>query len=182
METICENSSWELVYLLRSRGHLEDHVSMAAIHSYLLACCRRIWDLLPDQGSREGIVIGEKYVRGQVSRNRLNDADWYSESSAFRFDYYKSTDSTISEYIERVCNNKKELERLLVPPSSIVDGNELELLKNAAYFANYALNYPWIHFGKAHKSSMQKMGLFMPIDLFYKMIPQNLIELVSKTA
>ena len=56
----CKESSWEIIFLLRENGYLKDPESMTMIQKYLLECCRRIWDLIPDSGSRKGVEAAEK--------------------------------------------------------------------------------------------------------------------------
>ena len=78
VDQACEESSWEIIYLLRERGHLKDPESMTIIQKYLLECCRRIWELLPDSGSRKGVEAAEKLSKGEISWEDAMETDWYS--------------------------------------------------------------------------------------------------------
>jgi len=174
----CKESSWEIVYLLRENGHLKDPESMNIIQKYFLECCRRIWPLLPDSGSRKGVEAAEKLCLGQISWEVAMDSDWYSEGSAFLFEYGKESDPEISEYIGQINLQRTIISRLLVPPVYMGGIDIKELLMDAAYFANTALNYPGISYGttRSHERSMREISKFLPLDLFKVMVPKSLIN------
>ena len=178
VDQVCEESSWEVIYLLRELGHLKDPESMTIIQKYLLECCRRIWELLPDSGSRKGVEAAEKLCRGEISWEDAMETDWYSEGAAFLFEYGKDTDPEISEYIGQINLQRTTIGRLLVPPVYMGEIDIKELLMEAAYFANTALNYPGISYGttKSHNQSMREISKFLPLDLFKIMVPNSLIN------
>jgi len=174
----CKESSWEIIFLLRENGYLKDPESMTMIQKYLLECCRRIWDLIPDSGSRKGVEAAEKLCRGEISWNVAIDTDWYSEGSAFLFEYGKDTDPEIAYYIGQINLQRTTIGSLLVPPTYMGSINIRELLMEAAYFANTALNYPGISYGttQSHEQSMRDISKFLPLDLFNIMVPNSLVR------
>jgi hypothetical protein len=174
----CEESAWEIIYLLKENGYLQDADSMTMIQKYFLECCRRRWDLLPDSGSRKGVEAAEKLCRGEISWEEAIATDWYSEGSAFLFEYGKDTDPEIIEYVGQINLKRTTIGRLLVPPVYMGSVDIKELLKDAAYFANEALNYPTISGGtpKSRKRSMRNISKFLPMDLFEIMVSSSLIK------
>jgi hypothetical protein len=56
------------------------------LQRYLLACCRRIWRLLPMEKSRRGIEITERYIKGTATREEFAEAEWHAEGAAFYVD------------------------------------------------------------------------------------------------
>ena len=176
----CKESAWEIIYLLREGGHLQDSGSMTIIQKYLLECCRRIWVLLPDSGSRKGVEAAEKLCRGEISWEKAVETDWYSEGSAFLFEYAKDSAPEVAEYIGQINLQRTTIGRLLVPPVYMGTIDIKELLMEAAYFANKALNYPTLHGGTAdgRRESMRNVGKFLPLDLFKIMVPDSLIKKV----
>ncbi|MEN7344377.1 MAG: hypothetical protein AAAFM81_15605 [Pseudomonadota bacterium] len=172
-------SAWEHVYRLQDvdgvftvvTGGLRDSAEVSSVHKYLLACCRRIWPLIPESGSRMGVEAGEKYCRGEISWKEARETDWHSEGSAFIFAYNEDDDPAVAPYIAQISQDRAAIERLLVPASSFASQSVRELLTDAAYFANFALCYPAIRFGKQSKKQLQSYGKFMPLELFEAMVP-----------
>lgn len=170
-----KKSACEIVLELKLGGYLSANEDMNAVHRYLLECCRRIWVLLPDEGSRNGVVAGEEYLRGRISWEQARKYDYGSEGSAFMFDYAEEGDQRVYEHINQ---NISSIHSLLVPPFDIADVSANRLLIDAAYFANFALLFPEIRFGKQCERDMRCRGKFMPIALFMKIMPRSLIEVV----
>ena len=171
-------SAWELIFLLKENGHLKDTESMMLIHRYFLECCRRIWILLPDSGSKKGVEAAEKYCSGEISWDEAYEVDWYSEASAFLFEQRKETDLAISHYIDEVKARKGEIGSMLVPPREIASSEIKDLLTDAAYFANKALNFPFVSGGtrESRKDSMRNIGKFLPLDLFNTLVPETKLK------
>lgn len=114
------------------------------LHRYYLACGRKIWKLLPQEESRGSIEVGELWVEGKASSLWLYRYDYHSEAAAFRIDYAES-DEEIAGILEAYHSIPRNELRSLLYPQDVVDSIEpRELLKQAAYFANYAMNYPRI--------------------------------------
>ena len=80
----------------------------------------------------------------------------------------------MSKYIDAVNENQAEYEALLCPPSKI--HNIHELLKDAAYFANYVLCYSRIRCGMNHKKTLEKHSKFMPEELFRKVVDKSIYQ------
>jgi len=115
---------------------------VAALHRYFVASCRRIWKLLPQDGSRRGVKIAERYLAGRATDEELSEVDWHVEGAAFNIDY-----NCDPEAIERWVKQTRampdaELRAMLHPPEAALDIDTRELLKRAAYFADYAVIYP----------------------------------------
>ncbi len=119
-----------------------------------------------------GVKAGEKYCRGEVTWEEAQEADWHSEASAFLFDYNDEKYPTVASFVAQVTQERDKIERLLVPASSYQEQSVRELLRDAAYFANLALCYPSIRFGRNSKGQLGAYGKFMPLKLFEAMVPE----------
>ena len=134
MEKELQKAPWEIIHLLRSNGLLAKKENMDQVHRYLIECCKRIWLLIPDKGSRNGVLAAEQYLNGEIPWEEAMKTDYCSEASAFLFDQRDSTDPYVADHIDSVRNHLESCELLLCPPQKI--DNIHELLKEAAYFAN----------------------------------------------
>lgn len=118
-----------------------------------------------------GIEAGEKYCSGEISWEEALKTDWYSEASAFLFDYNDEGDPNVASYVELISQDRDNLERLLVPPNSFGEQSVRELLRDAAYFANFSLKYPGMRLGRNSKRFLADHGKFMPLELFDVVVP-----------
>ena len=118
-----------------------------------------------------GVEAGEKYCRGEITWEEARETDWYSEASAFLFDYNDENLAEVASFVVQVTQDRDKIERLLVSASWPEVQLVRELLRDAAYFANFALCYPTIRFGKGSKSQLEAYGKFMPLELFEAMVP-----------
>jgi hypothetical protein len=117
------------------------------LHRYYLACCRAIWKLLPDEKSREGIVVAERYLDGQATDQELGETGYSVEAAAFGIDYAIDLqdwiDHDLQEWIKQVeAIPANELRAMIHPPEAITNVSTYELLKRAAYFADFAVIFP----------------------------------------
>ena len=113
-----------------------------------------------------GIEAGERYCRGEITWEEARETDWYSEASAFLFDYNDEKHPEVAAFVAQVTRDQASLEHLLVPVSSFHEQSVRELLKDGAYFANFALMYPGLRLGRNSRGHLENYGKFMPLELF----------------
>src|SRR4051794_28122100 len=58
-----------------------------ALHRFYLASCRGIWKLLPQEASRRGVELAERFIVGRASAEELNELNYHVEGAAFLIDY-----------------------------------------------------------------------------------------------
>ena len=116
------------------------HDSSVDLHRYYLACCRSIWPLLPQEPSRRGVELAEHWLEGGVSTEELNKFNWDVEAAAFNIDY-NIEPNEIERWVADLRANDS-YRHLLHPPETAGGIDPRELLKRAAYFADYAMIYP----------------------------------------
>jgi hypothetical protein len=121
----------------------DESILVPRIHRYLIACGRRIWRLLPDDGSRLGIEVAERFVEGEASVTKLRKTRWYTEGSAFTIDY-DTEPLLVQRWIDEInAIPRHELAALLHPPDIADKIDARQLLKQAAYFADFAAHFPF---------------------------------------
>ena len=126
----------------RSRWAGTDADFERRLHRYLLACCRMIWDILPQEGSRQGIAVAERYHDGLVSLKELRRADYHAEGAAFQIDYSPDSEDVV-QMVELVGSMpRRRIERMVPEIATYDEIDPRELLLNAAYFAAFAVGYP----------------------------------------
>jgi hypothetical protein len=109
------------------------------LQRYYLACCRAIWRLLPQEESRNGVVVAERRLAGEVSDEEFYRAEYECEGAAFNIDY-NCDPVAIQLWIEQTqAISKAELRAMLHPPDAVDQIETVELLKRAAYFADFAM-------------------------------------------
>jgi hypothetical protein len=136
------------------------------LQRYCLACCRRIWPLLPQEASRAGVEVAERFLDGRATREELGRADWLAEGAAFKFDF-----DTDSEAIARWCEEvaripPEELAAMIHAPRPEDDLSPRRLLELAAYFADCAMCYPGIQ----PKESIERYRLFLSAPLLREVV------------
>ncbi|WP_445365733.1 hypothetical protein ACJJJB_03280 [Microbulbifer sp. ANSA001] len=107
------------------------------LYKFYIACCREIWLLLPQNESKRGVELAEQYIRGETEWEELSRYNWYVEGAAFTFDYETDTEK-VSLWVEETESSHMEL------IEKLGSSNTLDLLKDAAYFVDYAMIYPSI--------------------------------------
>src|SRR5262249_7644221 len=113
-----------------------------ALHRFYLASCRGIWKLLPQEESRRGVEMAEQWLAGTVSDEDLSKYNWHVEGAAFCIDY-NTAPADIERWVAEVrALPVAELRSLLHPPEAVDEVDPRELLKRAAYFADYAMIDP----------------------------------------
>jgi hypothetical protein len=113
-----------------------------SLHRYFVACCRRIWRLLPQEGSRRGIEVAERYLAGEATDDELDEVDWHCEGAAFNINYNCEPEAIQRWVAEVRAIPADEMAAMLSPPGAAPGVDEQELLMRAAYFADYATIYP----------------------------------------
>lgn len=106
---------------------------------YYLACCRRIWPLLPQPESRAAVEVGEQVLDGRVTPKHYLDAERAAEGAAINLQFGCEPES-VARWCRVVANiPDHEMRALLHQPRS---GGLLiprGLLNDAASFADDAL-------------------------------------------
>jgi hypothetical protein len=144
----------------------DEEALLRLIQRYLLACCRRIWKLLPMEGSRRGVEVAERYLDGHATKEEFGIAEWNAEGAAFFIDHYENDFSflkhdlaareddlryaaEVKTRVEQMIREieaipVEELQSLVRPVPSDAPLSAFHLLESAAYFVDTAMNYPGI--------------------------------------
>lgn len=139
--------------------------SSVNLHRFYLACCRAIWPLLPQEPSRRGIELAEKWIAGEVSIEELNKFNWHVEAAAFNIDYNVEPEK-IEQWVADLRSSDSH-RHLLNPPETADHVDPRELLKRAAYFADYAMIYPSL---RPPGPPSEKYGPFLSAELLRQLI------------
>jgi hypothetical protein len=67
---LAATSPTPMLGFLRGRGKVSDR----KLRLFACACCRRVWHLLTEEGSREFIEVNERYAEGAEGKERLLSA------------------------------------------------------------------------------------------------------------
>jgi hypothetical protein len=111
------------------------------LHRFFLASAWNIKHLIPQEHLQNGLRGAEQWLDGEISAGELSKLDWYSEAEAFAFSFVKTKEDLL--YIWNVKEGIRELDGMYFDKA-------WKVLKNAAYFANSAMNYshistaPWV--------------------------------------
>ena len=155
----CNNAGAMLDWLWRLRGYDGKHPvllvggnmagSVAAsaddfdrrLHRYYIASCRCIWPLLPQEASRRGVEVAERYLDGTASAQEVASHEYENESAAFNIDYNCDRVSIERWKAEVRAIPVNDLHAMIHPPLCASDMEPGKLLKDAAYFVHYAMVY-----------------------------------------
>jgi hypothetical protein len=127
-----------LLPVLRKQWRGDQETLEKKLHRYYVACCRAIWQLLPQQGSREGVEVAERYLEGEATREELRKVDYEVEGAAFNLDY-NGNPRDIRLWVQAARAISKNKLRAMLHP---VEAVSRELLTKAAYFVDFAVVYP----------------------------------------
>lgn len=103
------------------------------LHEFLIACCWKHQNLIPQEGLRNGLRGAERWIAGEIDDDELNRLNYYAEADAFMIDYAKS-----AEEISVVKSLVDDIEELRELPFEKARKKVLE----AAYFAEGSMIYP----------------------------------------
>lgn len=139
----------------------------SALHAYYLQCCRAIWKLLPQEGSRVGVQVAERFLAGHASFEEVHEADYEAEGAAFLFDY-RSDQNEVECLVEQArAIPDNEMRQMLHQPEAARAIETCELLKRAAYFVDYAMVYPGL---TPCGPPPESYGLFLSADLLRNIV------------
>lgn len=131
------------------------------LQRYCLACCRRIWRLLPQEASHAGIEVAERFVDGLATRAELGQAEWLAEGAAFKIDNDSEPES-IALWCDQVSRiPPEELDAMIHSPRPEDDLSPRGLLKHAAYFADISM---------CSGGSIEGFRLFLPAPLLREVV------------
>ncbi len=146
------------------RGETADLDSL--LHRYCLACCRRIWRLLPRDESRNGIEVAERLADGRATRDEYARAEWLAEGAALMFAHDHDPDA-ISRWCDEIAQiPREEFATMIHSPRVEDDLSPLGLLTHAAFFADIAMGYPSL----LPKESIERYRLFLSAPLLREVV------------
>jgi hypothetical protein len=147
--------------VLRKQWRGDQETLEKKLHRYYVACCRAIWPLLPQQGSREGVEVAERYLDGEATREELLKVDYEVEGAAFNLDYHVNPRG-IRLWVKAARGISKNKLRSMLHPVQAVSR---ELLTRAAYFVDFAVVYP----GMKEKNPWARCDPFLSAPLLREM-------------
>jgi hypothetical protein len=156
-------------------------------HRYLLACCRAIWRLLPMEASRSGVEVAERFIEGRATREEFSRAEWDAEGAAFFLEPFEyepegeapderearlQSEADRKTYIGSLVKELEEmhgeqLRRLVHLEASDGSTSLHDLLADAAYFVDSAMNYPGI---RPRRSVIEKYRKFLSATLLREIV------------
>ncbi len=133
------------------------------LHRFYLACARRLFPLLPQLESRESVALGEKYLAGSASLEELREYDWHSEAAVFIIEYDEGSEDVAAMISDVQSMPRTDLVALLNGCDRAFDGDVKRILYMTAYFANFAMIYPFM---KNRGTVSENYTPFLSSDLF----------------
>lgn len=121
------------------------------LRRYALACCRRIWRLLPLEEIRSAVELAERKLDGRADPDAYGRALWLAEVAHERFNpdpevaaWWTDQDpETLARWFDDVARiPPRELAELLNPSHPGADPSPRDILADAAYFAYMSMCYP----------------------------------------
>jgi hypothetical protein len=157
------------------------------LQRYCLACCRKIWQLLPHEASRAGVEVAERFLEGLATRDEFGKAEWQAEGAALLIGFnsdpkevsslkaraavdnydINSDFDAIARWAEEIARiPPEELAAMIHSPRPEDDLSPLGLLVHAAHFVDTAMCYPGIR----PKESIEDYRLFLPTPLLREIV------------
>ena len=103
------------------------------LHKFLIACCWKHQELIPQKGLRDGLRGAESFLANQTDAKHLDHLNYYAEAEAFKIDYARTNDQI---------DELKKLIDGIEPVRNLPFEEARALLLRAAYFAEGAMIYP----------------------------------------
>ncbi|MGB3471287.1 MAG: hypothetical protein WBA51_10740 [Erythrobacter sp.] len=104
-----------------------------SLHRFLIDCCWKHQNLIPQSGLRDGLRGAEKWLAGEIGYEALNRLNYYAEADAFMIDYAKSSEDL--DELKALIDSVSEVRSLPFKDARA-------LLLKAAYFAEGSMIYP----------------------------------------
>ncbi|WZO99543.1 hypothetical protein EP7_001150 [Isosphaeraceae bacterium EP7] len=147
------------------------------VKKYCLACCRRIWKLLPHINSRKGIKVTRRFLEGTAALEEFERASWDAEGAYFEISY-GTNPGKLARWQKQVGEISPDQIRLLTNP--VARGDEIvtkDLLTHAAYFAYLATCFH----GRKSQYPYRLFNAFMPAPMLRDLIDNPFrLETTSK--
>lgn len=105
------------------------------LHRFLIACCWKHRNLIPQTGLRNGLTGAEKWLAGEIDNDELNRLNWHAEAEAFILDYAETPEDLAG--IQALIDIIEEVRGLPFEQAR-------NRLLDAAYFAEGAMIYSLI--------------------------------------
>jgi hypothetical protein len=132
---------------VRLLDHLNRPQGDRKLSLFAVACCRAIWQLLPQPEMRKGVELAEWLAEGKATEEEREAADWELEGALYGgVEYYaERPEIQVPEEIARWVEDVRALPTDHLAVMACAGGEDLPtdllgLLKDAGYFAVHVLN------------------------------------------
>ena len=150
-----------LVHLFRQKWRGEEADAELLLSRYFLACCRKVWRLLPHEASRAAVEANERYNNGLATDDEVRRAEWHAEAVWIDFDEDPTPEDVVrwAEEVARI--TPAELAAMLPGSRPGDDLSPLGLLQDAAYLPFFC--------GPGFEEN-EGFRRFLPATLFREMV------------
>jgi hypothetical protein len=105
------------------------------LHKFLIACCWKHQNLIPQEGLRNGLRGAERWIAGEIDDDELNRLDYHAEADVFAIAYVETADDI--SFVKSLIHGIVELRELPFESAR-------KQLLDAAYFAECSMIYPML--------------------------------------
>ena len=143
-EWLCCDDVSSMLKALRSSWPGSEAELELELHRYLLACCRRIWRLLPGDAIRMAIEVAERYLDGQATARARDAAADLAEHEYFNIIAINSNYNhvRIQRWLDEIAKiPRSKLRRLVRTSLEAPEFSPREILVDAAAFAFRVVHY-----------------------------------------